>query len=165
MSKHYVRGQAELNAFFQSVPAKLGQNVLRGALRAGMNEVLPVAKANIHSVSGELAAGLTISTSARDGKVMASIKVKGRHAHVAKWIEFGTAAHNIAAKIKGWLSFLNVFAKKVAHPGARAKPFLRPALDGQAGAAVAAAAEYMKKRLATREGFEASSVMSDGDES
>lgn len=42
----------------------------------------------------------------------------------------------------------------VFHPGAKPKPFMRPALDDKAGAAVTAAAEYIKKRLATKHGID-----------
>jgi len=46
----------------------------------------------------------------------------------------------------------------VQHPGSRPKPFMRPALDGRAQDAVVAAAQYMKRRLATKNGLDTSSV-------
>ncbi len=45
----------------------------------------------------------------------------------------------------------------VKHPGSQPRPFMRPALDGQAQNAVVAAAEYIKKRL-TKEGLNAADV-------
>jgi hypothetical protein len=42
---------------------------------------------------------------------------------------------------------------------------MRPALDAQASAAVVAAAEYMKDRLATKHGLDTSDVVIEGDES
>lgn len=154
----HVKGLADLQKFLDQLPAKMEANVMRGALRAGMKEVLPVAKQNIHSVSGKLARGLVISTSTRRGVAKASIKAKGKHDYIAKFVEFGTTAHSIAAKAGGSLFFRGLFAKLVHHPGAKPKPFMRPALDQQSGAAIAATAEYIKKRLSTKYGLDASHV-------
>jgi hypothetical protein len=129
-----------------------------------MSVVKPIAQANIHSVSGELAKGLKVGTRLRGSRVTANLKATGPHSHVAQLVEFGTRAHNIAAQGKGWLSFQNVFAKSVDHPGARPRPFLRPALDGQASAAVVAAGNYIKNRLATKEGLDTAHVTVEGDE-
>ena len=160
----HVKGLAELQKFMDQLAPKVEANVMRGALRAGMNVVKPVAVANVHSVSGELAKGLKVSTRAKGGTVVARLVAKGKHAFVAKWVEFGTAAHSITAKNRKGLSFGGLFFQSVQHPGARPRAFLRPALDGQAQNAVVAAAEYMKKRLATKEGLDTSHVTIEGDE-
>jgi HK97 gp10 family phage protein len=160
----HIKGLSDLNRFLEQLAPKVEANVMRGALRAGMNVVKPIAQANIHSVSGELARGLKVGTRRRGSRVIANLKATGRHSHIAHLVEFGTRAHNIAARGKGWLSFLNVFAKSVDHPGARARPFLRPALDGQAQAATIAAGEYIKNRLATKEGLDTAHVTIAGDE-
>ncbi len=154
----HIKGLAELNKFLQEVPVKVEKNVLRGALRAGMKVVQPVAKANALKASGLYAAGLKVGTRAKGGKVWAYLRATGPHAYLGRWIEFGTRAHNIAAKGKGWLSFGGIFAKAVRHPGTKPHPHMRPALDGQATAAVVAAAEYMKKRLATKEGLDTADI-------
>lgn len=164
MAEQIVKGLRELNAFLQSVPVKVERNILRGALRAGMKTVQPVAKQNIHSRSGELAKGLKIGTKARGGIVIANLKATGRHRSVAHLVEFGTKAHAIKARGGGFLSFLGMFIKEVAHPGAQPKPFMRPALDQQSGAAVNAAAAYMKERLQSKEGINTSAVKLEGDE-
>src|SRR3990172_10648780 len=114
----HVKGLAELQKFLDQLPAKIERNVMRGALRAGMKVVERVAKANIHSVSGLLAEGLKVGTRSRGGTVTAYLKASGKHAFIAKWVEFGTRAHNIAAKKGGWLSFGSIFTKSVEHPGA-----------------------------------------------
>ncbi len=160
----HVKGLAELEKYLEQVPVKMEKNVMRGALRVGMQPVAAAAKTNIHSVSGELAAGLKIRTRAKGSIVMARLVAAGRHYFVAKWVEFGTAAHDIAAKDGGWLLFGGQFVRSVWHPGARPHPFLRPALDGNATAAVVAAAEYIKKRLATKAGLDTSAVLIEGDE-
>lgn len=149
-----VNGLAELDRFLQTVPVRIERNVLRSGLRAGMKVILPEARRNVHSVSGLLAAGLRIGTGARGGRVWAYLRARGKHAYVAKWVEFGTRAHRIAAKDKGWLSFGGLFAKSVHHPGARPKPFMRPALDAKASAAVLATAEAMRRKLETKHGLD-----------
>lgn len=163
MADVHVTGLRELQAFLDELPSNVEKKILRGALRAGMKTVQPVANANVHSVSGLLAAGLKIGTRARGGRVTASLKATGVHGYLARWVEFGTKAHNIAAKQNGWLSFGGIFAKSVAHPGAKPHPFMRPALDSQAQNAVVAAAEYMKTRL-TKQGLDTSAVLIEGDE-
>jgi HK97 gp10 family phage protein len=164
MAEIHVTGLAELQKFLDELPPKLERNVMRGALRAGMNVVKPVAQANARKASGLYAAGLKVGTRARGGRVTASLKATGPHGWLGKWIEFGTKPHNIAARKKGWLAFMNIFAREVAHPGARPFPHMRPALDGQAQNAVIAAAEYMKKRMATKWGLDTSHIMIEGDE-
>jgi HK97 gp10 family phage protein len=160
----HVKGLSELNKFLDQLTPKVEANVMRGALRAGLNVVKPIAQANIHSVSGELAKGLKVGTRRRGSRVIANLKATGPHRHIAHLVEFGTRAHNIAARGKGFLSFLGVFAKSVDHPGARPHPFMRPALDGQAQAATIAAAEYIKNRLATKEGLDVAHITIEGDE-
>lgn len=164
MSEIHVKGLADLQKFLDTLPSRVEKNIMRGALRAGMKVVQPVAQSMAPKQTGLLAAGLKLGTRSRGGTVTAYVKATGPHAFLARWVEFGTKAHNIAAKKGGWLSFGGVFAKEVAHPGARPKPFMRPALDGQAGAAVNAAADYMRTRLSTRHGLDTSDIKLDGDE-
>lgn len=160
----HVKGLKALNDLLQTLPVKIERNVLRGSLRAGMNVVKPVAQANARKASGLYAAGLKVGTRARGGQVTASLKATGKHAHLGPWLEFGTRPHRIVAKDSGGLSFGGIFARSVQHPGARPFPHMRPALDSQAPAAVVAAAEYMKKRLATKNGLDTSHIMIESDE-
>jgi hypothetical protein len=46
----------------------------------------------------------------------------------------------------------------VQHPGFQPKPFLRPALDAKAAEATVAAGNYIKYRLATKNGLDTSDV-------
>ncbi|MCR4331764.1 MAG: hypothetical protein NUV34_03535, partial [Sulfuricaulis sp.] len=64
----------------------------------------------------------------------------------------------------GWLSFMNIFVKEVAHPGTKPHPHMRPALDSQAQNAVVAAAEYMKKRLSDKHGLDTADIVIEGDQ-
>lgn len=159
-----VKGLADLQRFLDELPVKMERNVMRGALRAGMNTVKPVAQSLVHPVSGKLAKGLKVGTRARGSVVMSYLKPTGPHAFIARFLEFGTKPHTITAKNRKGLSFGGLFFQSVDHPGAKMHPFLRPALDAQASTAVVAAAEYMKARLATKHGLDTSAVMIEGDE-
>lgn len=159
----HVKGLADLQKFLDTMPAKMERNVMRGALRAGMNVVKPAAQANIRSVSGLLAKGLKISTKAKGGTVTASLKATGPHGWLARFVEFGTRAHKIAARKVPSLWFGGFFVKSVQHPGARPKPFMRPALDSQAQNATVAAGNYIKGRLATKHGLDTADITIGGD--
>jgi HK97 gp10 family phage protein len=164
VAETHVKGLAELQKVLDQVPVKVEKNIMRGALRAGVNVIKPVAQSNIHSVSGELARGLRVGTRSRGGTVTASLKARGKHGFVAKWVEFGTAAHSIKARLRKGMAFAGAVFRSVDHPGARPRPFMRPAMDSQAQGAVIAAAEYMKARLAKKEGLDTSHIMIEGDE-
>lgn len=158
MTETHVKGLAELQKFLDQLPAKLEANVMRSALRAGANIVKAQARQNVPVKTGKLRDGLKVSTSSRRGVVTAKVKATGKHAYVANWIEYGTAAHAITAKKGGFLSFGGIFAKSVQHPGAAPKPFMRPALDSKAQEATIAVGEAIKKRLASKHGLDTSDV-------
>ena len=130
--------------------------------------------------AGTLRDSIRVSARVKNGRVTASVYAGGQtksgaEVYYASWVEFGTAAHAIMAKQangKNAARRLNRQAKRsgslqiggrfvgsvVMHPGSRPRPFMRPALDGRAQAAVLAAAEYIKKRLALKHGIDASNV-------
>lgn len=183
MADIVVKGQRELYELLQTLPVKLERNIVRGALRAGARPIKDAAVARcpvglpssegrklygLHE--GSLRDSIRISTRVKGATVSASVKAGGKtraggdvwYAHL---IEFtGAKAHTITAKGRKILSFGGLFFQSVKHPGMRARPFMRPALESQAQAAVVAAAEYMKQRLATREGLDTAHIMIEGDE-
>jgi HK97 gp10 family phage protein len=146
-SETTVTGLAELQAFLDQLAPNVEKKLMRGALRAGFKVTLDRAKSGVHSVSGELAASLRISTSARGGVVKATIKAGNKQAFYAHMVEFGTKAHAIAAKGGGAISFGGHEYKKVEHPGARMRPFMRPALDAATGDALPAVAAYLQGKI------------------
>ncbi|MDP3650901.1 MAG: HK97 gp10 family phage protein [Rhodoferax sp.] len=152
-----VKGLKELQAFLDQLPAKMEANIMRAALRQGAKVVLSEAKGNVPIKTGALKAGLRISTNSRRGVVTAKIKAGGKHAHIAKWLEYGVAAHFIKPKKAKSLFFAGLMRDGVDHPGIAPKPFLRPALDSQSQAALLAVGEAIKKRL-TKQGLDASGV-------
>jgi hypothetical protein len=159
MSDINVKGLSELQALLNQLPEKLEKNVLRGGLRAGANVIKPLAQANVHSISGELAKGLKISTKAQGGRVTATLKSTGKHAFIGHMLEFtGAAPHIILPKIKEALEIGGNVVMAVHHPGFHAKPWMRPALDAGASDAVVAVGNYVKNRLATREGLDTADI-------
>jgi HK97 gp10 family phage protein len=161
----HIKGLADLQKFFDQLPAKVEANILRGALRAGIQPVQADAKMRVGHVSGLLRDGLKISTRRKGGIVYAVLRSTGKHGFIAHWIEYGTAPHLILSRLKNWLSFGGQFFRRIDHPGIKNPiPFMRPALDTQAQTAVIAAAEYMKKRLATKEGLDTAGIIIAGDE-
>jgi len=158
MIEKNVKGLAELQKFMDTLPPKLEANVMRSALRAGTKLIKESAVQNAPVKSGRLRDSIRITTRSRGGRVSAFVKAGGKKAFYAKWIEFGTAAHDIVAKAGKNLFFGGIFAEKVRHPGSAPKPFLRPALDAQSSAAIAAAGNYIKSRLETKHGIDTSSV-------
>lgn len=152
-----VKGLADLQKMLNTLPAKMGKNILRGAMRAGAKPVLAAAKQEAAVVSGELRDSLKITGGAKKGnrgQVHAAVKTDKFY---AKFVEFGTDPHEIHPKNREALAVDGKAVELINHPGAKPHPFMRPALDTQAGAAVTAAGEYIKKRL-TKAGLDASGV-------
>lgn len=129
---------------------------------------------------GALRKSIRVSTRSKGMQVSASVKAGDEVAYYARWVEYGTREHWISVDPKvrksRWtrrgikvfsIRTLNRMAARgslkigtnyvgasVAHPGAKPKRFMRPALDTKAGAAIIAAGEYMKARLATKHGLD-----------
>lgn len=144
-----IKGAAELQQFLNTLPAKIEGNILRSALRKGAKVQLAYAQEHVPAKTGLLRNGLKIRTRLRAGVASASVVTTGPHAYIAKWVEYGTQAHQISAGKGKVLAFLTGGhpVNSVEHPGARAKPFLRPALDATAAQAVEAVAQQIRTRL------------------
>lgn len=179
-----VKGLSDLQKFLDQLPAKIERNIIRGALNAGAKPILDAAKANAPTARpstenakdrggyhGALRDSLRISSKIANGrnilfdgqKVVVSVKAGGRKkdgadVYYAGWVEYGTRPHIIKARPGGKLYFGQAFYDFVMHPGAKARPFLRPAFDSQANAAIIASAEYIKKRLATKHGLDTADI-------
>lgn len=158
-----VKGLADLQKMLDQIPALMERNVMRGALRAGANEVKKEAqnqlKSNRSVKSSILMNGLKVSTAAKGAQVTASLKVKGKHAYIARWLEYtGAAPHSLQTKNAKALAIAGHLVNNIHHPGFKAKPFLRPAMDISAGTAVVAVGEAIKKRLATKHGIDTADI-------
>ncbi len=114
-----VTGLSDLMKFFDELPAKLQNNVMRGAMREGANVVrqeaknmAPIATPSSNGAKkyghyrGALRDSIKVSTRSRAGKVSAVVSAGGKNKRGADvfyvhWVEFGTAAHFIKAKANG----------------------------------------------------------------
>lgn len=187
----YVKGLAELQRFLNTLPVKLEKSIMRGALRVGSMVVLVNARSRIHSVSGETAASLRVTTRARGSRVTSSVVAgsKNQPRNLPIWLEYGTQPHLISVResekpinarlsaraghiVRASMTTVNRMVLRIGnrfvgptvnHPGARPRPFMRPALDTTAQAAVVAIGEYIKKRL-TKLGLDVSHVRVQGDD-
>jgi HK97 gp10 family phage protein len=162
MNYSNLKGGKEIQEFLNTLAPKIEKSIMRGAVREGAKVLLAEAKQNVPISSGDLRDSLRVSTSARKGKVTASVKAGNKNVYYSRFVEYGTAAHSITAK-SGFLSFGGIFTKSVNVSGIQAKPFLRPALDSKSTEAINAAGEYIGKRL-TKQGLNAPSLEVDDSE-
>lgn len=179
-----VKGLKELQDLLDKLPAKVEANIMRGALRAGAKPIRSAAINNINSKSGELAAGIKVSTRIKGGVVSATIATRGDSGYKANFVEYGTRAHLISVqdnekKINYRLSRKrgvtvlesmrtinrrvlqigrNFVGPTVDHPGAKPHPFMRPALDSEGQNAAMAAAAYIKRRLSAKHGLDVADI-------
>lgn len=169
MSTVRVKGLSELNDYLQKLPLRIEKNIMRGALRAGLKPIKDAAvqncpvgepsennKRKYKHYAGALRDSIRVSAriDKREGKVTARLIAggKGKNGAIvfyAPIIELtGARAHSLSSKEGG----------EINHPGMQAIPFMRPALDAQANNGVLAAADYIKKRLATKNGIDTADI-------
>lgn len=142
MSDIVVQGLRELDLALSGFPIKLQRKALTAALRAGGRLVRDVARGKVPVKSGKLRRSLRVTIVRKQGKYIARVvagrRVKKDDPYYAWFVEGGTKRHEIRPKGRKSLFLAGVFAEQINHPGAQAKPFLGPALDEAAQAAVEA---------------------------
>lgn len=179
------KGGKELQDYLNKLPAKIERNVMRSALLQGANVIKEAAKAELVKngsvVSGDLSKSIRASTRSRRGQVTATLKAGDEKAFYAHMVEFGTAPHWISVDMaarpsrmtrRGKKAFSvstlnnmskagslvigkNFVGQSVEHHGAKAKPFMRPALDANVDEAILAVGEQIRKVLSTKHGIDA----------
>lgn len=142
-----VKGLDELHRQLQALSAELQNNATRAAMRAGARVIERAAKGAVPVHDGELRKSIRTSTRRRGSSITATVKAGSKAAFYAHMVEFGTAAHLIKPKSRKSLFFAGLARQLVSHPGAKAKPFMRPAFDAQAHAAVVAMRDHLARRL------------------
>lgn len=162
-----ITGLKELEEILKTLPANIEKNVMRGAIRSGLNEMGSIAKSVLatdgHVVSGNLQKSIRVSFKRKSekfgwmrGQLLAGDK-KAWYSHI---IEFGSgsfyagkgnkskrAPYEIKPKNRKSLFFAGLMKELVIHPGVKPSPFMRPALDSGGNKAIEAFAAYMRKRL------------------
>lgn len=160
MADLQIKGLTELQKVLDELPAKIEANVLRAGMRVGAKVIEAEAKRLVPvsqpsggnrkgygAQMGALRDSIRVSMRSRNGQIQARIRAGNKVAWYAHLVEFGTARHTIKPKNRKSLLFAHLARELVDHPGARPKPFMRPAFDAKAQAAIEAMAEYMKQRL------------------
>lgn len=158
------KGRSDVSRYIANIPGAL-ERLLRGAGRAGANVIAEEAKQR--SISSEVSGAIRVSTSVKEGMVTARIQVKGPGSYIAPWLEYGTDPHFISVddsqrqgmsigrvnkKVKDGSLVINgkFVGATIFHPGAKAHPFLRPALDMKEVDAVVAAQAYINARVSPK---------------
>jgi HK97 gp10 family phage protein len=143
-----IKGGAELQKLLDQLPVKIEKNIMRSALRAGARVIANEAKAIVPVDDGDLKRSIRTGSSAKRGKVIAYVRAGGKKgSFYAHMVEFGTAAHLIVPKNRKSLSIGGQQVSAAHHPGAQAKPFMRPAFDNKANEAIVAVGEQIRRRL------------------
>jgi HK97 gp10 family phage protein len=160
-----IVGGKQLAKFLAELPIKIEKNIMRSALRAGAKVVLDEAKANVAVENGDLKSSGRVSTNSKKGRVEASAKFGNKKAWYGRFVEYGTAPHLIKGKNGGMLRFTardgkQVEIRQVNHTGAKAKPYLRPALDSKAEESTRAVANKIRQRL-TEQGINTPDTVAD----
>jgi len=166
-----IRGLADISQFLSSLPANLERNVLRTALKAGAEVIAEGAREECRSREVRATIGTTSRSEA--GLVTAKVQTKGDGAFKAPWLENGTDPHFISVDEEQsggkTVRRINVLTKKagghslviggtfvggtVFHPGAQPYPFMRPAADTRAAAAITAIGDHIARKM-TKAGIE-----------
>ena len=145
-----ISGLDQLSSLLGQLPAKMEANILRGALRAGMNVIRDEARRYVPVDSGELRKSIRVSARIKGGKVYATLKAGNREAFYAHMIEFGHFVRNPGEALKGGRRSRAAQRAMLRASGAQfvsARPFLRPALDSKSSESVVAVADYIRGRL------------------
>lgn len=114
---------------------KLSNKVVRGILNKAAKPIIAEAKSRVSKNNGDLEKSIGSIPGRGLGKgeqVYVGPRRGGRFkGYAGHLVEYGTAPHIIKAKAAGGLLHLrgNVFVNEVQHPGAAARPFMRPAFD------------------------------------
>ncbi len=128
MNAFALTGFAELERFLDELPEKLQAKVARVAMAAGARVIRDEARLVVPKKSGALKRSIRSSSGrARDGQITATIKAGNKDAFYAHMVEFGTQPHDIRPKKAKALKIGGGYALLMHHPGARPKPFMRPA--------------------------------------
>ena len=147
MAEVKIEGLETLYKQLLDLPAKIEQNLVRDALRAGEKVFLDAAKSYVPVKSGDLRNSLRIVTGTEKGQVTSALIAGDKKAFYAHMVEFGTSAHLIKPKNKKSLLIGGKFAASADNPGAIEKPFMRPAFDAGYSESLAVVSEYIREHL------------------
>jgi HK97 gp10 family phage protein len=145
-------GLGKIKHILDKLPDAVAKKVVRKALTAGGQIVLDAMKEKVPVKTGNLRDSLAMkvldkSEFAKTVLIGASKGETGKDGWYAHLVEFGASPHVVKPRKKSGKKVLaengKFFGKLVQHPGATARPFMRPAFDETADKAL----ETIKKLL------------------
>lgn len=160
IERNVLRGGLKAAGEVIKEEARRRVSVESGALRDSIRVSMRV-RTKAGWVNARVKAGSTVTKKRVSARANGGVKVEYDNPWYAHLVEFGTARHYIKAKtakaliLRGNKRASSGFAKRwtswiiegVDHPGARPKPFMRPAFDAKAQAAIEEMADYIRQRL------------------
>jgi HK97 gp10 family phage protein len=143
-----VRGTEALIAKMRQLPNEVEFKIMANAVVAAANVFQKEARALVPKRTGTLARAIRVVKTSSKTQVGAKVVLKGKHAFLGKWMEWGTAAHLITAKRKISLYIGGKpVGRQVTHPGIRPQPFMRPATDNKMGEATATVRDFLERHV------------------
>lgn len=179
MSKSFpVSGLKQLDAYLSALPMNLQKGAIRAGLTAAARPVRDEARTLAPKNTGAMAKAIKTGSPRQnqDGTFSISIRLDGRHSFLGLFHEYGVRPHIINAADSGLSARKltqklrregstdedgalkigdNFVSGVIQHPGHRAHPFMRPALDAKADEAVRAFADRIRSYIEGKTGFTA----------
>jgi len=141
-----VEGAAELRKKLRALPDQL-QQPIKEAILTGATELQTALRAAAPG-RGNLRAKIAVRIRRKGLEALVGFgRGKRNLAHIARFNEFGTAAHIIAAKKKKAVTAGDGVFRRVQHPGQPARPFIVPTFKRLLPAIKARIAERTKIAL------------------
>lgn len=141
-ASYRTEGFDEMLTVLGEMPNAIRNRVTINALLAGGRVLRAEMKRLVPKKTGDLNKSIKVTrfTTRKEGAREVAVGVRGKEGPLAHLVEFGTSPHPIQPKKGKVLAYVKDgetrFAKKVQHPGATAKPFVRPATDTKGPEAV-----------------------------
>ena len=148
-----IKGAKDLDFLLSTFPAKLERRIVKRAMRTGASIISKEAKRLAPRRTGTLRKAIAVGNVRDDVAVRVYVR-RGRGQKNDGWyanlVEQGTSAHEIRPwkdRKKVLAAGGKIYGRRVRHPGARARPFMRPALESSASRAVDAIANRMRQMI------------------
>ena len=139
-----VDGLANIQRAMKELPERVARNVLTSAVRAGGQVIRKDALSRIRDKK----AIILVKRRSPKGTALFSVGLT-KEKWKLRFLEFGTAPHVIKSKTgKNMTDGSTFFGRVVRHPGMSARPFLRPAFDGNIMRAIEVIRVQAEKRIA-----------------
>ena len=145
-----LRGTKELQRKLKATADRIENRAVRTALREGAKPVLAAMRGKARSKRVRKGLRVKFHSTAR---MLHSVEIgpNSKTAARASWEEKGTKAHDIVPKKKTVLyskALDKFFPRVIHHPGAKARPFIKPAWEASKAEAIATASEYLGREIA-----------------